>query len=184
LGMKNQLDASTGPLGVRVPPDILEEAALVTNGFSARYGQALSGLINVVTKDGGDRWRGRAAYETDRPAPDGWDYGLDRVVAQADGPLGRRIRLVAVADATGRFGAFTGRSFHIVGESLARAQDTAAARAAIPGLTPPAFSERTPWGVPAFFLGGGSRGEVAWNRFRELRGQIDADWGLGPDADL
>src|SRR5439155_1736016 len=102
LGMKNQLDASTGPLGVRVPPDILEEAALVTNGFSARYGQALSGLINVVTKDGGDRWRGRAAYETDRPAPDGWDYGLDRVVAQADGPLGRRIRLVAVVDATGR----------------------------------------------------------------------------------
>ena len=309
LGMKNQLDASTGPLGVRVPPDILEEAALVTNGFSARYGQALSGLINVVTKDGEDRWRGRTAYETDRPAPDGWDYGLDRVVAQADGPLGRRIRLVAVVDATGRldadpvsapaptdvrdprsarpwvlphnsgetydlagkltvpigggetlrffalrsleqrllydqtfkyddrfapanrvagtlasahwqhvagptterpllldaragyftrefvrgtladpadyrFGAFTGRSFHILGETLARAQDTVAARAAIPGLTPPDLSERTPWGVPAFFLGDGSRGEVAWNRFRELRGQLDADWGLGPDADL
>src|SRR5256885_15061752 len=69
-------------------------------------------------------------------------------------------------------------------EPPARAQDTAAARAAIPGLTPPAFTERTPWGVPAFFLGGGSRGEVAWNRFRELRGQLDADWGLGPDAGL
>src|SRR5437660_604947 len=105
LGMKNQLDASTGPLGVRVPPDILEEAALVTNGFSARYGQALSGLINVVTKDGGDRWRGRTAYETDRPAPDGWDYGLDRGVAPAHGPLGRRVRLVAVVDATGRLDA-------------------------------------------------------------------------------
>jgi len=105
LGMKNQLDASTGPLGVRLPPDILEEATLVTNGFSARYGQALSGLINVVTKDGGDRWRGRAAYETDRPAPDGWDYGLDRAVAEADGPLGRGIRLLAVLDATGRLDA-------------------------------------------------------------------------------
>ena len=42
LGVKNQLDASTGGLGVRIPPDILTEASLVTNGFSARYGQALS----------------------------------------------------------------------------------------------------------------------------------------------
>ena len=68
LGVKNQLDASTGSLGLRIPPDILTEASLVTNGFSARYGQALSGMINVVTKDGGKRWAGRAAYETDRPS--------------------------------------------------------------------------------------------------------------------
>ncbi|HEV8509879.1 MAG TPA: carboxypeptidase-like regulatory domain-containing protein, partial [Gemmatimonadales bacterium] len=36
LGVKNQLDASTGPLGVRIPPDLLTEASLATNGFSAR----------------------------------------------------------------------------------------------------------------------------------------------------
>jgi len=58
LGVKNQLDASTGSLGLRIPPDLLTEASLVTNGFSARYGQALSGLVNVVTKDGGERWTG------------------------------------------------------------------------------------------------------------------------------
>jgi len=34
-GVKNQLDASTGPLGVRIPPDLLTEASLSTNGFSA-----------------------------------------------------------------------------------------------------------------------------------------------------
>ena len=309
LGMKNQLDASTGPLGVRLPPDILEEAVLVTNGFSARYGQALSGLINVVTKEAGERWRGRVAYETDRPAPDGWDYGLDRAVAEADGPLGRGIHLLAVLDATGRLdadpvnapapsdprdprsarpwllphnsgetydaagkltvpigsretlrffalrsleqrllydpafkyddqfapgvrvsgtlasahwqhvagpraerpllldlragyfareflrgtladpveyrlGAFTGRSFHIAGESMARARDSVAARAVIPGLAPPDLAANTPWGVPAFFLSDGSRGEVAWNRFSDRRAQLDADLGLGPSADL
>ena len=43
----------------RIPPDLLGEASLVTNGFSARYGQALSGLVNVVTRDPGER--GRAA---------------------------------------------------------------------------------------------------------------------------
>ena len=58
LGVKNQLDASTGSLGLQIPPDILTEASLITNGFSARYGQALSGMINVVTKDGGERWGG------------------------------------------------------------------------------------------------------------------------------
>lgn len=309
LGVKNQLDASSGGLGVRIPPEMLEEAALVTNGFSARYGQAISGMINVATRDGGDHWGGRSAYETDRPLPAGWDYGLDRLVLEADGPLPAGIRALAVLDASGRldadpvnapaptdpldprtahpwllphnsgetydaggkltipigrretlrllglqsveqrtlydpafkydeafaparriagtfatfqwqhhaspdarrplfadlklgyfareflrgaaadslpyrFGAFTGRTLHIVGEDLARAQDTAAARSAIPGLAVPGFSQVTPWGVPAFFLGGGSQGEVAWNRFRELRAQLDMNLGLGSDADL
>ncbi len=308
LGVKNQLDASTGGLGIRLPPDILTEAALVTNGFSARYGQALSGLINVVTKDGGDRWAGRLAYENDRPLPDAWDLGLDRVVLEGDGPLFGRVRFLGAVDASARldadpvnapapedpldprrqrpnllphnsgeqvdaaaklmiplgahhtvrlfglhsaeqrllfdaaykydqvfaparrvtgdlvsghwqyasgsragrslisdlrvayfqrefirgtpvstpgyrFGAFTGRALHFVGEDLAHAQDTAGARAAIPGFEAPFLSETTPYGVPAFFLGGGSRGEITWNRFGELRTQLDVNYG-GGDADL
>ncbi len=90
LGVKNHLDASTGTLGIRVPPDFLTEAALVTDGFSARYGQALSGMVNVVTRDGGDRWHGRVAFESDRALPASWDHGLDRVVASAGrAPPGR-----------------------------------------------------------------------------------------------
>src|SRR5437899_2109422 len=105
LGVKNQLDASTGPLGVRIPPDILTEASLVTNGFSARYGQALSGLINVVTRDGGERWQGRAAYETDRPLWGAADMGLDRVVLSGDGPLLGGIRVAGALDAEARLDA-------------------------------------------------------------------------------
>lgn len=303
LGIKNQLDASTGPLGVRIPPDLLVEASLATNGFSARYGQAISGLVNVVTKDGGDRWSGRAAYESDRLLWGTADLGQDRAVVSVDGPLGRGIGIVAVLDADGkldadpvnappppeprdprnsspvllphnsgerydaavklrvplggphtlrvfalrsaeqrllydpvykydtrqapglrvsgdlfsahlqratnnftadvrggyfarefmrgtleeqpayRFGAFTGRSFRFVGEDLARRQDTLAAAAPIAGLNAPDWSDQSPWGVPAFFRGGGSAGEVAWNHFRELRGQADFSLG-GPRADL
>ena len=309
LGVKNQLDASTGGLGLRVPPDALTEASLVTNGFSARFGQALSGLINVVTKDGGERWSGRAAYETDRPFGDGWDYGLDRAVLQADGPVVGGIRALAAVDVTGRldaepvnapaptnaldprtdapyllphnggeqfnfagkltipigsrqtlrvfglrsidqrllfdpafkyendfgparrtaatlasvhlqhasgplarvpivadlrtalfrrdfvrgalesmpereFGAFTGRRFRFVGEDLARRQDTAGARAPIAGLNRPDLSSETPWGVPAFFIGDGTRGDLAWNSFREGRSQLDVTVGLGPTTDV
>src|SRR2546421_6545728 len=108
LGVKNQLDASTGPLGVRIPPDILTEASLATNGFSARYGQAISGLVNVVTKDGGDHWTGRAAYETDRPLPGEADFGLDRAVVSIDGPLPHGAGLLAGFDAEGRLGAGPG----------------------------------------------------------------------------
>jgi hypothetical protein len=308
LGVKNQLDASTGGLGIRIPPDMLTEASLVTNGFSARFGQALSGMVNVVTKDGGAEWSGRTAYESDRAFPDGWDYGLDRLLVQGDGPLFGGVRFVGAVDVSARFdadpvnapppadardpraarpgllphnrgeaadftgkltiplggantlrlfglrsmeqrllfepslkyddryaparslagslfsahwqlapaaswgadlrvawfdreflrgqlvapprttlGAFSGEIYHYVGESLARAQDTAAARAAVPGMSAPFLSDRTPWGVPAFFLEGGGRGDIAWNRFRELRTQLDVnisggrftDWYVG-----
>ncbi|HTT68405.1 MAG TPA: TonB-dependent receptor [Gemmatimonadales bacterium] len=309
LGLKNQLDASTGTLGLNIPPDVLTEASLVTNGFSARYGQALSGLINVVTRDGGDRWQGRAAYESDRGLGSALDHGLDRLVLEADGPLPGGIRLLGAVDATGRldadpvnapapadprdprsanpnllphnsgeeldaaakltvplagrqtlrvfalhslgqqllfdqtykydlpfapaqrvagdlvsghlqlvspptaatpvvadlrvgyfgrefergtlaapvsyrFGAFTGQAFHFVGEDLARARDTTAAAGAVPGFDRPDFSTNTPWGVPAFFMGGASDGTIAWNRFREVRGQLDVDVGLSHDADV
>jgi hypothetical protein len=299
LGVKNQLDASTGPLGVRVPPDLLVEASLATNGFSARYGQAISGLVNVVTKDGGNRWSGRTAYETDRLLSGAADLGTDRFVVSADGPLGHGIGLVAVLDAQGQldadpvnappppdardprnqnpamlphnsgerydaavklrlplgdvhtlrlfalrsaeqrllydpvykydiehapaqrvsgdllsadfqrvsnnftaalragyfsrsftrgalaeqpsyqFGAFTGRTFQFIGEDLVRTADTAGARAPIAGLNPPDLSDRSPWGVPAFFLGSGPSGAIAWNRFREVQGARPTSvWGV------
>jgi outer membrane receptor protein involved in Fe transport len=308
LGVKNQLDASTGPLGVRLPPDILQEASLTTNAFSARYGQALSGLINVVTKDGGEEMRGRVAYETDRPFGNGWDYGLDRLLLQVDGPLVGKIGFLAAFDATGRLdsdpvnapasginldprndrpwllphnsgesydlagkltiplgsrqtlrllglrsieqrllfdpaykydqnfsparrvtgtllsahlqnalslgsktmildlrlgyfgrdfirgtlteeadlkiGGFTGQNFHFVGEGIARSQDTLAAASVIQGFLPPDFSTETPWGVPAFFLGRASRGDIGWNHFKEVRAQVDMTYGVGGDLDL
>jgi hypothetical protein len=306
LGLKNQLDASTGALGVRLPPDMLAEASLITNGFSARYGQAVSALVNLSTRDGGDRWGGRLAYETDRPLGNGGDYGLDRAILSADGPLVGGIRFLAVADVAGRldadpvnapgpsdprdprhtnpwilphnsgeqadlaakltipigarqtlrilglhsadqrflfdpafkydqtfapaqrvsgdllnaqfqrtfpgpnittdlhlgyfnrdfvrgtptalpdyrFGAFTARKIDIVGEDLARRQDTALARNPLPGFLAPEWSEQTPWGVPAFFLGGGSRGDIAWNHFREARARLDVSIPAGTSGDF
>ncbi len=297
MGVKNQVDASTGGIGIRVPPDMLTEASLLTNGFSARYGQAISGMVNVVTKDGGNRWLGRAAYETGRPLPGSLDSKLDRLVIAADGPLTHGIGFAGALDADARLdadpvdapaptealdprradpyhlthnsgerldaagkltvplgksrtlrlfglrsleqrllydppykydqtlmpgrrvgatlasvnlqqgsgrvvsefrlgwfdrdyfqgalatqpsyrlGAATMQSFHFLGEDIARRQDTVAARAAVPGFSDPDYSTTTPWGVPAFFMGSGPRGDFGWNRFRELRGRFDLSLG-------
>jgi hypothetical protein len=307
LGVKNQLDASSGGLGLQIPPDLLSEASLVTNGFSARYGQALSGLVNVVTREPGEEWEGRFAYEGDRPFGGGLDRGLDRLTLRAGGPLAGRVGLVAAMDVSGRMdadpvsapapsdgrdprasvpyplphnsgeqwtgaaklvlpvtgratfrvlglhsedqrllydpaykydpdhgpaqrlrgdlvsghlqytsdpraglplvmdlrvgryvreflrgelveqpdyavGALTGSRFHFVGEDLAR--ELTGSTAPIRGLREPEPSVRTPWGVPAFFLGGASRGDLAWNRFGETRVQLDGTMGGAPGLDL
>jgi outer membrane receptor protein involved in Fe transport len=309
LGVKNQLDASTGGVGLRIPPDILTEASLITNGFSARYGQAISGMVNIVTRDGGDVWTGRVAYETDRPLAGSADRGLDRFVLAADGPiaggvtglvgidlnarldfdavnapppldprdprsatpyplphnsgeqltaagkltipLGRRqtVRLFGLASTDQRllydpvykyetafapaqrtdglllsghwqltsaptarrpyavdvrlgwfdrefergtlaepvdyaFGAFTLDGMDFVGGDLARSGDTVAARAPVPGFDAPDFAANTPWGVPAFFRGQASRGQIEWNEFRELRAQVDGSLALGGRGEL
>ena len=309
MGVKNQLDASTNSLGIRIPTSMVTEASLTTNAFSARYGQALSGVVNVVTRDGGTKWSGQATYESDRLFTGNADFGLDRILLQADGPLFAGITFVGVVDATGKldanpvsapaptdpldprttavqmlphnggeqydfagklaiplgrqqtlrlfglygiqqgllydqlfkydlgfapaqritgtlltadfqhasspgartplivdlragwyakdfnrgqlteqpdykFGAFTGKPFHFVGEDIAESLDTAAAQGAVAGFTQPVLSASAPWGVPAFFLTGGSRGEIAFNHFEELRTQLDATIGLGQTSDL
>jgi hypothetical protein len=102
LGVKNQLDASGGALGLQIPTAALEEATVITNGFSARYGQALSGMVSVVTRDGPDSLEAGATYETDRPFGDGGDYGLDRAVALVGGPLLGGATFLAVLDAAAR----------------------------------------------------------------------------------
>jgi outer membrane receptor protein involved in Fe transport len=307
LGVKNQLDASSGALGLQIPPDLLSEASLVTNGFSARFGQALSGLVNVVTREPGEAWEGRVAYEGDRLFGGGLDRGLDRLALRAGGPLSGRFGVIAAFDVSGRLdadpvsapppvdprdprfavpyplphnsgeqwtgaaklvvpvtqratfralglhsedqrllydpaykydpefgpaqrlrgdlvsghlqytsdprsglplvldlragryvreflrgelveqpdysiGAVTGSRFHFVGEDLARAQTSSTDP--IAGFHKPDASVRTPWGVPAFFQGEGSRGELAWNRFGETRFQLDGTIGGKPGLDL
>ena len=43
--------------------DAVEELSLVTGGFNAEYGQAMSGIVEVKTKDGGDRLGGSTSAD-------------------------------------------------------------------------------------------------------------------------
>ncbi len=51
-------DVYDGGLALSIENDMVQEAQVVTGAFNAEYGQALSGIVNVVTKDGSDEFEG------------------------------------------------------------------------------------------------------------------------------
>jgi hypothetical protein len=55
----NEFDTTVGQ---DVPLDSVQEFSVVTNNFSAQYGRASGGIVNVITKSGGNTFSG-TAYE-------------------------------------------------------------------------------------------------------------------------
>ncbi len=75
--------------------DAIQSVVVITGGFDAEYGEAMSGIIKAVTKEGGQRVSGRVNYLTDDIFP-GKDlnYGYNRLAASIGGPtpLWNRLR--------------------------------------------------------------------------------------------
>ena len=51
-------DPFVAAVGLRIMPSALEELSLTSSGFSAEYGEALSGIVNAVTREGGAEYHG------------------------------------------------------------------------------------------------------------------------------
>jgi len=57
-------DPFAADAGIRIMPGSLEELSLISGGFDAEYGEALSGIVNAVTREGGASYHGGIrAYE-------------------------------------------------------------------------------------------------------------------------
>jgi len=50
---------------VYINPDAIKELKVITGGFNAEYGQAMSGIIDVVTKEGDEEYSGSVNLKTD-----------------------------------------------------------------------------------------------------------------------
>ena len=88
-GISIQDPYTGGTGGLTVTAGAIEEFEVLTGGFNAEYGQAMSGVVQVKTKEGDvDRYSGRFSYKTD-------DFGLfessnfnsDITELQLSGPL-------------------------------------------------------------------------------------------------
>jgi len=51
-------DPFTASAGMRIVPSALEELSLTSGGYTAEYGEALSGVVNAVTREGGPEYKG------------------------------------------------------------------------------------------------------------------------------
>ena len=56
--------AGTG-FGLQVSPLSIQDVEVITGGYNAEYGQATSGIVNITTREGSDRYTGSIAYKLD-----------------------------------------------------------------------------------------------------------------------
>ncbi len=59
-------EAIEGVAGSEIPNNAVMEVSIQTGGFNAEYGRAMSGVVNVVTKEGGPEHHGQVSLYSDR----------------------------------------------------------------------------------------------------------------------
>ncbi len=74
----NPLELATGSV---------EEVDVITGGFQAEYGNAQSGIINIVTREGGPEFKGNVRYTTDMVMPITSDWGYNQLQTSLGGPI-------------------------------------------------------------------------------------------------
>ncbi len=72
-GISVQDPLSGTGFGLQLSTEAIEEVEVITGGFNAEYGQAMSGIINVKTKEGGAKYTGALSYKVDHIG--GFDSG-------------------------------------------------------------------------------------------------------------
>ncbi|MCK5685201.1 carboxypeptidase-like regulatory domain-containing protein, partial [bacterium] len=73
--------------GVFLSVDAIEEIEVITGGFNAEYGQAMSGIIEVKTKEGGQEYHGTVSLKTDHIGMDYIEnFNTDAVEISFGGP--------------------------------------------------------------------------------------------------
>lgn len=64
---------NTNGLATSVAADVIQEMTVISGAFNAEYGKAMSGIVNLVTKEGGDRYNGSVSF-----------YGGDNITRHDD----------------------------------------------------------------------------------------------------
>jgi len=79
-------DPISGQQGTEINVTAFEEMSVITGGFNAEYGQAMSGVVNLVTKEG-RKFEGLSRYQTDQFFGGSLDEGRNRFEMSLGGPL-------------------------------------------------------------------------------------------------
>ncbi|MFN0150229.1 MAG: TonB-dependent receptor [bacterium] len=95
-------DPFVGSNSLQVAFSSLSEISLLSGAFDAEFGEAQSGIINMTTAEGGQRYSGLVKFMTDDfGAPDKTYYNSDDLVVGMGGPLlGKSLRYYASGEAS------------------------------------------------------------------------------------
>lgn len=80
-------DPVLGIRGADVNLNAVQEVVVQSGGFNAEYGQAMSGIVNLVTKEGGNRISGQLRYRSDAFLPDDYNQGYHLFEFDVGGPV-------------------------------------------------------------------------------------------------
>ena len=83
----NEQSPADDATNVHVATDAIEEVSVITGGFQAEYGNAQSGVVNIVTRSGGQEFSGSIALKTDELLPAEYSYGYNQLRANVGGPF-------------------------------------------------------------------------------------------------
>ena len=104
FSVKDPLSGYSGNLFVNA--DAIEELEIVTGGYNAEYGQAMSGVVNIKLKEGRDNYEGTVKYSSDRLLSN--NFNSDRIEFNLGGPdlLFQTLPTIVGLDLPGRFSFF------------------------------------------------------------------------------
>lgn len=80
-------DPLFGYQAARVNPEATAEVVVISGGFDAEYGEAMSGIIQVITKEGKEYTQGRVRWMTDEIFPEPLNFGDNRYEVSLGGPV-------------------------------------------------------------------------------------------------
>ena len=78
-------DPVDGGRAMSIDLDAVADMRVMTGGFTAEFGNAQSGIVNIVTRDGTENWEGRVEGITDHLFTDGSNY--DELRFSIGGPI-------------------------------------------------------------------------------------------------
>jgi outer membrane receptor protein involved in Fe transport len=65
----------------------IQDISIIAGTFNAEYGEAGSGIVNIVTKEGTNRFSGMVRTSTDQFGVDSYNFGTMRLESTLSGPL-------------------------------------------------------------------------------------------------
>ncbi len=80
-------DGSQFEDALNIGQNAIEQVDVISGGFASDFGDAQSGVVNLVTKEGGTNYTGQFRIETDEFMPSGSNYGYNRAQISVGGPI-------------------------------------------------------------------------------------------------